>query len=361
MALGERFRSGGARGIARFLADHQHCDAGFDVRRDEAGSGRLRIACLGCGQGVDYRAAEAGELAAGLPVTTAENGELEDRSEPSGAAPPTVLSDPIPRPPFGRRGRVAMPPGLRQRRPVPQSRRRVPRWVSAVVIGALIIGGLTMVAIGVLSDDGEQAGTPTQPESDRGEAAEGTATAPDGQGAADAEPNTPQGGGGAAEEQGAGTRQQGGSQSDGNASSAPGAQAAALERRRFARRFAIGVPPAWERDARGGAIVLTAPGATAELNVFFESGGRPHRQLARAANGFLAQRHRGAELEKWRPMRIGPRRGLRVRVTYPGGEEVAVVLSAKGFSYLVLRRVDRGAPDDIGQQAEAALASFRPL
>ena len=35
MAL-ERFRTGGARGIARFLSDHQHCDAGFDVRRDIA-------------------------------------------------------------------------------------------------------------------------------------------------------------------------------------------------------------------------------------------------------------------------------------------------------------------------------------
>ena len=65
MALGERFRSGGARGIAQFLAEHQHCDAGFDVRRDEApGSGKLTITCQGCGQTVSYNAAEVGEIGA---------------------------------------------------------------------------------------------------------------------------------------------------------------------------------------------------------------------------------------------------------------------------------------------------------
>jgi hypothetical protein len=62
MALGERFRSGGARGIARFLSDHQDCNAGFDVRReDSAGTGRLSITCKGCHQAITYKAAEAGE------------------------------------------------------------------------------------------------------------------------------------------------------------------------------------------------------------------------------------------------------------------------------------------------------------
>lgn len=111
---------------------------------------------------------------------------------------------------------------------------------------------------------------------------------------------------------------------------------------------------------KGGAIALTAPGATAELKVFFESGRRPLRQLARAARAFLARRNRAGEADKVRPLRVGPRRGLGVRIIYPDGEEVGVVLAAKGFSYLVLRRVDRGASPDIAEQANAALASFRP-
>ncbi len=72
MAPGERFQSGGARGIARFLSDHQNCNAGFDVRREDgAGTGRLSITCKGCRQAITYKAAEAGELAAGPQL---ENG-----------------------------------------------------------------------------------------------------------------------------------------------------------------------------------------------------------------------------------------------------------------------------------------------
>jgi hypothetical protein len=315
MAMGERFRSGGARGIARFLADHQHCDAGFDVRRDETGTGRLRITCLGCGATVDYRAAEAGELAAGPPVQTAENGEPEGSAEPvARAAPP-----PVPAPPRSESGRPA---------PLAKPRRsRIPRWVSAALIGALIIGGLVMVAIGVLRDDGEQAGTATQPEVTQPEAAPPQSAPP--------ESTAPE-------------------------NDQPGTEAAQLKRRRFADRFTIGIPPGWDRGVEGGAVVIIAPGATAELNVFFESGGRPARQLARSARSFLSQRHGQGQVGKTRPVPVGARRGLQVRITYPAGEEIAVVVSAKGFSYLVLRRVDRGASADIGRQADAALASFRP-
>ncbi|MGH2955536.1 MAG: hypothetical protein ACRDL6_00880 [Solirubrobacterales bacterium] len=338
MALGERFRSGGARGIALFLADHQHCDAGFDVRRDEAGSGRLRITCLGCGETVDYRAAEAGELAAGLPMKVAENGGEAGGREPAVPAPPE--------PP-----RAAAPPELRPRRPASSSRwSRIPGWVSAALIGALVVAGLTMVAIGVLRDDGEQAQDPTptqttpQPETTPQQAP------PEGAG------EQQQGAGG----QGRAQPGEGTTQPQGAGGAAAGAEDVPLRQRRFADRFTIGVPPAWDHGAEGGAVVITAPGATAELNIFFEGGERPPGRLARAAADFLDQRHQRGKIRKSQPVRVGSRRGLRVRITYPGGEEVAVVVAAKGFSYLVLRRVDRGASPDISRQAEAALASFRP-
>ena len=49
--------------ISRFLAEHQDHEAGFDVGREQgSGIGRLRIVCLGCGESVEYRAAESGPV-----------------------------------------------------------------------------------------------------------------------------------------------------------------------------------------------------------------------------------------------------------------------------------------------------------
>ena len=49
--------------ISRFLEEHQDHEGGFDVGREPAsGTGRLRIVCLGCGESVEYRAAENGPV-----------------------------------------------------------------------------------------------------------------------------------------------------------------------------------------------------------------------------------------------------------------------------------------------------------
>jgi hypothetical protein len=214
-----------------------------------------------------------------------------------------------------------------------------------------------MVAIGALRDDGEQAATPTQPETTQPESTAPQSTQPDSS-EGQAVPAQPEQGGGGGQRAGGGQAEPGTGTTPASPGSGPGT--VRLKRRRFADRFTIGIPPAWDHGVEDRAVVITAPGATAELDVFFESGGRPASRLARAARGFLAQRHQRGQLSKSQPVRVGPRRGLRVSITYPGGEEVAVVVTAKGFSYLVLRRVDRGASADIGRQAEAALASFRP-
>jgi hypothetical protein len=222
--------------------------------------------------------------------------------------------------------------------PKPQPRRRggIPSWISVTVISALILGGLTMIAIGLARDDEGQPVTEPQGGQQAAPAEEAPAPAPEPEPAPAPEPEPSEG------------------------AEAPGGSDVALERRTFENRFAIGVPTGWENGVQDGGISLTAPGATAEIVVFFEQGSTPVGQLARLARGFLSERHQGAQVGAATPVRVGPQRGLRIVATYQGGEEVAVVISASGFSHVVLRRVDRGASPDLEQQAEAALASFRP-
>jgi hypothetical protein len=384
MAIGERFRSGGAHGIARFLAEHQGCSSGFDVRRDRGG--KLSITCEGCGASVEYQAAEAGELAAGgpqaRPMANGAAAAQEPQAYPPQAYPPQAYpgqaypqqAPPPPPPPWNQSAQAPPPPpaarpaGMPTQlyRPRPSTEkprgRVVPGWLSVGIIAALILGGLTMIGIGLTKEDEEQpadtppAGqTPAQNKPARGQKQQQNQQQQNRPGAG---PNQQQQNQPAAGQQ----QQPGGGQSQAPASggAAQGAGTGALSRRTFQNRFSIGVPGGWESGKKEGAIALTARGATAEILVFFQRGETPLPELARGARDFLAERHAGAQVGGPKPTRIGLQRGLRIVATYRGGEEVAVVLSAKGYSHVILRRVDRGASPDLGQQAEAALASFKP-
>jgi hypothetical protein len=301
MALGERFRSGGARGIARFLSDHQHCDVGFDVRREAGpGTGQLSITCKGCGESIAYKAAEAGELAAGPQVV---NGET-DVPEPAPAEPPSSTEE-----------------GLRRAR---RARRRtrgrgLTGLLPVIVIGILIAAGLVLIAIGVLrsGDDSDQGG-PT------------AITPPEASAPAESAPPAGQ--------------------------QAPGVS---LSRRDFENRFAIGVPAGWRASRGFSAIVIASPDGAAGIRVFLEPGGEPVGRLAAGAAGFLADDHSGAQIGDPQPLRLGPQRALTVTATYDDGEEVAAVLSWGGYRYLILRRVDGDASPEVSAQADAALRSFR--
>jgi hypothetical protein len=337
MAVGDRFRSGGTRGIARFLADHQHCDSGFDVRReDEAGGGRLRITCLGCGQTIDYRAAEAGELAAaGLPL--GPNGEAPPPPEPMA---PVSQPPPAVPPPGARR----IPEGL-SRRPPPAGpdpyRRGIPGWIPVLLIGILIAGGLAMIAIGLTREDSDQTG------SNAATPPAGTQPAPadEGRGGSNQQaqpaPATPQEGGDA----------------EGGESPAPGGT---LDKRTFLGRFEIGVPAGWDAGRNGDAVVLTAPGGVAAVRVVSQQGEFPDSSLAEGAESFLASEHPDGRIGSSDRVRLAGRPATRVRATYPGGTDTAYALSAGGFSYLISVRIERGASADVSAQAEAALQSFRP-
>ena len=335
MALGERFRGSGTRGIARFLAEHQHCDAGFDVRReDEPGSGRLRITCLGCGQTIAYRAAEAGELAAAGVDLGAPNGDVPASVEP--VAPP-------PQP-----AAVAPPPGVRPvggltRRPQPISpapyRRGIPGWIPVLLIGALIIGGLVMIVIGLTRSDSEQAGS-------------GPATPAE---------SKPAPGGGKSEQPAQPAEQAPAPQEGEGGTEAPAGGAVALDKRTFLDRFEIGVPAGWEAGSSGENVVLKAPGGVAAVSIVTQQGEFPDSALTQGARSFLTTEHAGADLGSAERVRLGGRPATSIRATYPGGVDTAYALSAGGVSYLISNRSDRGASAEISAQADAAVQSFKPL
>jgi hypothetical protein len=333
MAL-ERFRSGGARGIARFLSDHQHCDAGFEVRREAgAGTGRLSITCKGCGQGITYKAAEAGELAAGPELTN--GGSLAAAPIPPALAAPEPPA--LPRTP-------SLEPTSPSRTPVGTSpvrgeRGGLPRWIVPALIGLVIAAGLVMIAIGLTRSGGEQGGeatptaeTPTQAEtSPPSETATAPAPAPPPEETTPAPAPEP---------------------------SAP-PQGVRLKRQEVDGRYAIGVPVGWDGDNDDGVLTLTPPGRVAQIRIFYEPGAESDVELADGAAGFLADEHNGAQVGQPQRVRVGGIRAFEVTATYGGGEETAMVLTRSGYSFLVLRRVDRGASEAVAAAANASFASFR--
>jgi hypothetical protein len=311
MALGERFRSGGARGIARFLSDHQHCDAGFDVHREAgAGSGRLLITCRGCGHSIAYNAAEAGELAAGPVLPNGGANGLDGEPDSDAGGPP---------------------PEAPQRRATARS---LPAWLPPVLIAALVAAGLAMIVIGVLRSGGDD-GQATAPESTQpAEVSTSSEVAPPAETEAPPETAPP-----------APTEQQ--------------APQVRLKRRDFEGRFAIGVPSGWEAGRSADAISIEPGGGVAEIRVFYELGEESPSELAGGAARFLADEHEDAQVGKPKTVRLGQATVSRVVATYAGGEEVAVVLADGGYTFVILRRVDRGASESVSAEADASLASFR--
>ena len=327
MALGERFRSTGSSAVAGFLAEHQGCDAGFDVTRDQGpGSGRLKITCKGCGETVEYRAADAAETAVGPPL---DNGD----AQPLHPAPDDLAS-PSPSP---------IPSGRRPVPRVPSPRRSVglPAWLPVLLIAAVILAGIGLIVAGVLrsgDDSGSEGGTASS-----GQAEESRPAAPQEEPA----PTTSDPTGGPAP---TGSDPAGG----------PAPQAVVLRRERFVGRFAIGVPQGWSRAVPGGNVVLTAREGVAQIRVFSDSPATDPDQLAGPTADYLESQHPGASVSKPRRVRFGGGRAIQLRASYQTGEEIATVVSAGGFSFLVTYRKGNQAPAQVVEKGDAAYASFRP-
>ena len=401
MTVGERFRGegepqgGSARGIADFLSHHQQCNAGFDVQRDaDAARGRLSIACRGCGQRVEYKAAEAGQMAAAVlpqpgngadpahatPPPQAPPDPQQGPPPPPAAAPyppapptPPYAPPPLPprpmaapagqpatqqgpppppAPPAPPRGAPEppplppaepppLPPQLRRMgpppKPAPRKRARaLPAWLPIALIMLLIFGGLGLIGLGLMSDAGEQETATDQPE---------LANPPAGGQQGKAGKQNPQ----PAETKPAEAP---------SGQSAPPAAAAGIDSRSFGR-FELGVPTGWETGQRDDGTLLTAPGGKAEVVVFFGSQ-QQASQLGSVAADVLRGQYPGASAGSPKPTKIGGRPAVRVNGELRGGQVSAVALNAGGVSYVLTKRVIRGAPAQIAGQAEAVIQSFRP-
>jgi hypothetical protein len=312
--FGEKHVIGTAtRGVGRFIAAHEECGAGFEIIRN--GRGRLHLLCGECGEHTEYGSQDTEQLRAhGIDPEQAARAR---RFRPS---------------------RETMERWL----PAPAA---LPWWVPNAYILGLILIGLALIALGVLrpgSDDRAILSGTDQEEMERSPvttdqpaaapAPVGPVTA--GTGPAPRPKPTP--------------------------AERP-ARAPELDRVEVLGRFAVAVPPEWEGGTGEGAVVFRDPGADAQLRVFLEPGGAKPGSLSDEASRFLTGEHPEAGITRPKPMRIGRFRAIEVVATYDGGVERAALLSAKGYSYLVLSRVEGDASAATRAASAAALRSFRPL
>ena len=214
-------------------------------------------------------------------------------------------------------------------KPPPKGRRGLPGWIPIALISFLILGGITLIGIGFLTDAGEQeTAAPAQEAPQQGDQPQG-----EGQ----QQPAEP-----APEEQ------------------APAPAAPAVDRRTFANQFEIGVPAGWQTGERDGGTLLSAPGGAAEVVVLFGSQ-QPAGQLGSVAAQILGNQYSGAQAGKPKPANIGGLRAVRVTGEFRGGEVAAYALNGGGETYVLTQRIARGASAEVSGQAAAVIESFRPL
>jgi hypothetical protein len=306
--------------LSTFLAEHEDHGQGFDIQRREGSDGSIvRVICGGCGNAIEYPAASDMELAA-EPAVRSVSQRLLNRQRRSSPKPPPLRDTPPERAQetddLRMRQDDPAAPGEPARRPV-----RLPSWFSAPLILALIGGGLLLIVIGVASNSGTSDSTPATPSVPLNTVPLTTSSVP----------------------------------------IDSGAGAPKLDRRRFAERVSIGIPPGWNAGIEGPAVTVADLSGRAEVQVYFEHGARPDDQLMREARSFLLQRHAGARVARIGPTDSGGRAVRRVRVIYSTGTESATVLVAGGYSYLVLERLSKPFSVALRHTTDAVVASFRPI
>jgi hypothetical protein len=308
--------------VSRFLAAHEECGAGFQITRTgEPGRPRLRLLCQGCGQRAAYAAGDAGLLG----EEAESNGHTElPRNAPAEAAAGSPAA-------AASKSGSAMESWL----PAPAA---LPWWVPNVYILLVIAIGLGLIAFGVVREQ-DEGGPPSFGSPEAGESRpEAQAPTP-----ATVAPQPP-------------------------AAAAPAQRPSADARRAKAQlepvtvlnRFTIGVPDGWSRGESGGAAVFRSGSGAAEIRIFLQPGAEPLNRLERNAVGFVKQEHPGARVGPPESLRLGPNKAREIRATFKGGTETAVVVSADGYSYLLLGGVDSKAPASLETLTQASLHSFRP-
>ena len=268
------------------------------IRRRSGRESRLELVCEGCGERTAY-AGGAGDLLQAHGVDATETAPRR-RFGPSRE----TLASWLP-----------MPPAL-------------PWWVPSAYIVLVIGVGLAMIGFGVigLPDGGQTVRTVAPPAPEiSSPAAVVPSPAPVGP-AKERRPRAPE-----------------------------------LDRVVVANRFTIGMPEGWRGGTAGGAIVFASGSGAAELRVFLQPGTVSLEGLARQAESFLRDEHAAGKLGRSRPIRVGPLKARAITTRYPGGAERAWVMSAEGYSYLLLNRIDRPALRSAWITSGAAMRSFRTV
>jgi hypothetical protein len=296
-----------ARGVGSFLAIHEDCGAGFEIIRN--GRGKLHLRCGACGEHTEYGAADTEQLRA------------------HGVDPEEAV-----------RARRFRPGRERVERwlPAPAA---LPWWVPNAYILIVILIGLGMIAFGILRPGGEGRTL------FGGDAQQEETPPPSEQPAPEPQPPVTAGAAPAPKP----------------APAERPARPPELDRVTVLGRFAVGIPPGWYGGTGGGAVVFSAPEDAAVLRVFLEPGRAKPGSLSDEAARFLRDEHREAKLTRPARMRLGEFRAVTLVATYRGGEERATLLSANGYSYVVLSKVEGGASAAVRAASVAALRSFRPL
>lgn len=318
-ALASRERPSTSHGVGRFVAAHEDCGSGFEITRN--GRGRLYLVCSACGERTEYDAGDSRELKAhGVdPERTVTSPRFQPRRE-----------------------------NVERWLPAPAA---LPWWVPNAYIVAVILIGLGLIGFGVLrpgSDDrailggGGEGQEQSPPPSDAPEPTPAPGPAPT---PAPQAPVTAGAGPAPARKP------------------APPARPSRpeLDRVEVLGRFAIGVPEGWGRGMSDGTVAFEAPDYAAELRVFLEPGTEKLGSLGDDAARYLKQRRPLGKVRKPRPMRLGRFRAVQVLCSWPGGKERATLLSARGYSYLILSYVEGDAPASARRASAAAVRSFRPL
>ncbi len=300
-----------SRGVSRFLAAHEDCGAGFQITRTGGpGRPRLRLLCQGCGQRAAYAAGDDGLVGDEAPPE--DNGVTTVESPPPKADPGSGAADWLPAP-------AALPP-----------------WIPNVYILLVIGAGIALLAFGVMRQDDDGGGDsgpafgPQQP----AQLPAPVTNSP--------EPSPP-------------------------VVAAEPPISPRLVKRAKAQldpvsvlgRFTIGVPDGWSQGTSGGAVVFAPSDDRVELRIFLQPGAEPLNRLERKASGFLKREHPGARLAPADSLRLGKNKARELRVTFKGGSEVAVVLSAEGYTYLLLGRLEGRPPASREALMAASLHSFR--
>ena len=303
-------------GVGHFVATHEDCGGGFEIVRN--GRGRLYLVCGACGERTRYGAEDTEQLRA------------------HGVDPEQAAT--------GRRFRPRREE-VEQWLPAPAA---LPWWVPNAYIVAVILIGLGLITFGVLrpgsdgpailggGDQEEQAPPPSESDPPSAQptpappapapVTAGPAPGPAPKPAPTQRPRRPD-----------------------------------LDRTEVAGRFSVGVPEGWHSGMSGGAAVFDAPGYAAELRVFLEPGGVKPGSLADDARRFLHQQHPDGRVGKPRPTRVGRFKAVALVCRYQGGKERATILSARGYTYLILTQLDSDASASTRSAAAAAVRSFRPL